>query len=152
MVKGDYGKGAITKLRTTVYVSNLARIGAKICQNAFRTIPKILFFDAKKIFFAKIFGSKILFSQILRGFGRRTAKRTAPSARASNFALDVFLPRSVQPEFHPITSCTVPSASTCPPWEPPHVLRGNQEIFRLEHRRCLDSNTGHLLIRTREMF
>ena len=35
-----------------------------------------------------IFGSKKKFPQILQGFGRRTANRTSPSARASNFALD----------------------------------------------------------------
>ena len=46
----------ITKLRTAVYVSNLARIGAKICQNAFRTIPDVLFVDVEKIFLEEIFG------------------------------------------------------------------------------------------------
>ena len=71
-----------------VFVSNLARIGAKICENAFRTIPNILFFDAEKKFFAKFLDRKFFASLILQGFGRRTTKRTSPSARASNFALD----------------------------------------------------------------
>ena len=39
---------ARTKLQTSVYPSNKARTTAKLCQNAFRTIPVILFFDTPK--------------------------------------------------------------------------------------------------------
>ena len=38
-----------------VYVSNGARTDAKLCQNAFQTIPNVSFFDAKKNFFDEIF-------------------------------------------------------------------------------------------------
>ncbi len=68
----------ITELWTAVYVPNLARIGAKICENAFRTIPKFLFFDAEKtFFFAKFSDQKVLvrkFCEVLddaRPNGRR---------------------------------------------------------------------------------
>ena len=37
------------KLRTTVHPSKIARIGAKLCQNAFQTIPDISFFDEEQI-------------------------------------------------------------------------------------------------------
>ena len=38
-----------------VYPSNMAPFGLKLWENAFQTIPNISFFDAKKIFLAKIF-------------------------------------------------------------------------------------------------
>ena len=37
----------------------MARIGAKLYQNAFQTIPDVSFFDANFFLFDKIFGSKI---------------------------------------------------------------------------------------------
>ena len=40
--------GDDTKLRTAVYPSNKARTAAKLGENAFRTIPDISFFNAKK--------------------------------------------------------------------------------------------------------
>ena len=61
-------KTADTKFQTAVYPSNLARIGTKLCQNAFRTIPNVLFFDAKKQKSAKFSDEKFCFSQIWRGF------------------------------------------------------------------------------------
>ena len=146
------------ELRTAVYVSNLARIGAKICQNAFRTIPEISFFDAEKFFFAKFSDRKNYFSQILRGFGRRTAKWTSPSARASNFALDALILRSVWPKFHSIRSRTVHQhmssvgTRTCLDWNTRDVLVRTQEISWFEHRKSLDSITRNLLIRTHEIF
>ena len=132
-----------SELCTAVYVSNLARIGAKICENAFRTISEILFFDPEKIAFEKFSHRNNYFSQILRGFGRRTAKRTAPSARASNFVLDTLILRSVRPKFHPITSHTVRrhmsfmGNSACSPWEPPCALLENQQMSSVETRNCL---------------
>ena len=77
----------------------------------------------------------IFFSRILRGFGRRTAKRTAPSARASNFALDALILRSVRPKFHPIRSRTV-----------------RQHMSSVGTRTCLDWNTRDVLVRTQEIF
>ena len=38
-----------------VYPSNMAPFGFKLWENAFQTIPNISFFDAEKIFLAKIF-------------------------------------------------------------------------------------------------
>ena len=49
-----------------VYASNLARIGVKICQNAFRTIPNISFFDAEKKKLAKIFDENFRQKKIRR--------------------------------------------------------------------------------------
>ena len=37
-----------TKFQTAVYPSNLARIAAKLCQNAFQAIPDVSFFEAGK--------------------------------------------------------------------------------------------------------
>ena len=98
------------------------------------------------------------FSRILRGFGRRTAKRTAPSARASNFALDALILRSVRPKFHPIRSRTVRQhmssvgTRTCLDWNTRDVVVRTQEISWFEHTKSLDSNTGNLLSRTHEIF
>ena len=39
-----------SKLRTAVYPSNKARNPAKLCQNAFRMIPDISFFDVENFF------------------------------------------------------------------------------------------------------
>ena len=55
-----------TKLRMAVYVSNLARIGAKICENAFRTIPKNLFFDTENFFSRNIRIKKLIFANFAR--------------------------------------------------------------------------------------
>ena len=38
----------ISKFRSAVYLSNMAPIAAKLCQNAFWTIPDISFFDVEK--------------------------------------------------------------------------------------------------------
>ena len=77
--------------------SNMGRIGTKLCQNAFQTIPDVLFFDAKKIFPAKFSDEKFRFWQIWRGFWRATAKRTSKSSSTSNFAQDRLILRSVRP-------------------------------------------------------
>ena len=77
---------------------NMARIGAKLCQNAFRTIPDVSFFDAEKIFSAKFLNQKFRFSLIWRGFGAATAERTSKSACSSNFALERLIQRSVRPK------------------------------------------------------
>ena len=76
----------------------MARIGAKLCQNAFQTIPNVSFFDAEKFFSAKISDQKFWFSLIWRGFGRATAERMSKSACSSNFALDRLIERPVRPK------------------------------------------------------
>jgi len=48
----------------------MARIGTKLCQNAFQTIPDVLSFEAKKLFFDKNLESKILFFANLAWFWR----------------------------------------------------------------------------------
>ena len=80
----------------------MARIGAKLCQNAFRTILHVSSFDAEKLFSAKFSDHNFRFSLIWRGFGRSTAERTSKSASTSNFALDRLILRSARrknPEF-----------------------------------------------------
>jgi len=47
------------KLRMTVYPSNKAAIHAKLCQNAFQTIPDVSFFDGENLISAKKLGLKI---------------------------------------------------------------------------------------------
>ena len=79
-------------------VSNMARIGTKLCQNAFQTISDVSFFDAEKIISAKISDWKFCFSPIWRGFGRATAERMSKSACSSNFALDRLIERPVRPK------------------------------------------------------
>ena len=56
-----YQKCALSKLWTAVYVSNLARIGAKLCQNVFRTIPDVSAFDAEKLFSVNLSDEQKLF-------------------------------------------------------------------------------------------
>ena len=65
------------KLQTTVYLSKIARTDLKLGQNAFQTIPDILFFDPQLFLFACVFfrffsdllGSGYYFEE-LRIFGR----------------------------------------------------------------------------------
>ena len=77
---------------------NMARIGAKLCQNAFQTIPDISLFDAQNFRSAKFSDIFLCVSQILVGFGGRRVKRTSKSNASSNFALDLLIQRSVRPE------------------------------------------------------
>ena len=46
------------ELRTTVYPSNMAPIGTKLCQNAFQMIPNSQSSDAPKKLFDEIFACK----------------------------------------------------------------------------------------------
>ena len=76
----------------------MARISAKLCQNAFQTILEVSFFDAGKKISAKILDRNLCFSPIWRGFGRATAERTSKSDCWSNFALDRLIERHVRPK------------------------------------------------------
>ena len=78
--------------------SNMARIGTKLCQNAFRTIPDISFFDVEKQISVKILDENFRFSTFWRGFWRATAKWASKSASSSNVALDRLTERSVRPK------------------------------------------------------
>ena len=53
--KNETNYEKITKLRTVVYPSNIAPIGAKLRQRTFRTIGNIRFFDAGFFFFRNFF-------------------------------------------------------------------------------------------------
>ena len=67
----------VGKLWTAVYPSRMAPIGAKLCQNAFQTIPDVSFFDAKKFFRRNFWIENFVFCQFgvvfaeLRIFGRQ---------------------------------------------------------------------------------
>ena len=76
----------------------MARIDAKLCQNAFQTIPDVSFFDAKKNLSAKILDRKFCFLPFWRDFGGATNFWTSKSASSSNFALDRIIQRSVRPK------------------------------------------------------
>ena len=56
--------GGDDELRTSVYPSNLAPIGAKLGQHAFRKICNFRFFDAENFFSAKFSDRKVRFSLI----------------------------------------------------------------------------------------
>ena len=77
----------------------MAWIATKLCQNAFRTISDVSFFDAEQKKSSKMFDRNFHFSSIWRGFRRSTAERTSKSASPSNFALDRLILRSVRPQF-----------------------------------------------------
>ena len=57
-----------------VYPSNMARIGTKLCQNAFQTIPNVSFFDVQKFFFSDFFGFGNPFFDIFAAFWGISAK------------------------------------------------------------------------------
>ena len=98
LARQNLPKTADTKFQTAVYPSNLAWIGAKLCQNAFQTIPNVSFFDAGIFFSANFLDRKFRFSSIWRGFRESTAERTSKSDSSSNFALDGLIQRSVRPK------------------------------------------------------
>ena len=89
----DGGDG---ELRTSVYPSNLAPIGAKLRQRAFQTICKFRFFDVEKCFSQKnsdfVFGFS-LFSADFRG---ARLFLTSKSSSSRNFASDGQISRSVR--------------------------------------------------------
>ena len=64
------------KLWTAVYPSNIARTAAKLCQNAFQTIPNISFFDSRKTNRRKFQSENVVCSAFWLGFGGPMAKRT----------------------------------------------------------------------------
>ena len=64
MMVSDFANFEIFReLRTTVYPSNMAPIGLKLGQNAFRAIPDISFFDDQKVqilfFFSKFSNGRL---------------------------------------------------------------------------------------------
>ena len=58
----------IRKFRTTVYPSKSAPIATKLCENAFQTIPNILFFYVNKHFVRKVLVRSTCFSRFVQCF------------------------------------------------------------------------------------
>ena len=84
--------------RSAVCPSNMAPIGAKLCQNAFQTIPVKSIFGRKKIVQRKFSVSDNTFCLVRSNFGGRTGKRTSKSNSSQFFALDGPILMSVQPK------------------------------------------------------
>ena len=78
--------------------SNMAPIGAKLCQNAFQTIPVKSIFGRKKFFSTKNFGVGQHFLPFRSNFGGWTRQRTSKSNSSQLFALDAHILSSVRPK------------------------------------------------------
>ena len=85
------------KLWRAVYPSNKAPIGAKLCENAFQTIPVNSIFGEQKPNVDELLGPRtsflVLFGQFLRIWRLRTSKSTS----SHFFALDATILGSVRP-------------------------------------------------------
>ena len=75
----------------------MAPIGAKLCQNAFQTIPIKSIFD-DFFFRRKFLASDNMFLPFRSNFGGRTGKRTSKSNSSQLFALDAHILSSVRPK------------------------------------------------------
>ena len=109
----------------------MARIGTKLCQNAFRAISDVSFFDLKKFFSAKNLNQKFCFSQFSRGFGGAGSKRTSKSTSASKFAPGTPVLTSVRPEIVKKGSCTASASpiATSGDWFGPGPIGGGGHVF-----------------------
>ena len=113
-----------------VRLSNLAPIGTKLRENAFRTICNFRFFDAEK-FFSENFSQNFFgFSWFSADFGPIFNFSTSKSASTSNFASDTPFLRSVRPKIGVSSSSNTRS-----------VLPRTQGTSFFEHKECLFSNT-----------
>ena len=72
--------------------------GAKLCQNAFQTIPVNSIFGENKFCSTIFFRVGHCFSSFWASFGASTGKRTSPSTSPQFFALDAAIMRSVRPK------------------------------------------------------
>ena len=72
--------------------------GAKLCQNAFQTIPVNSIFGDKNFSSTICFRVGHRFSSFWASFGASTGKRTSPSTSPQFFALDAVIMRSVRPK------------------------------------------------------
>ena len=122
----------------------MARIAAKLCENAFQTIPDVSFFDANNFFSTKFADRKFCFLLIWCGFQGSTAERTSKPVSASNFALDRLILRSVRPKNY--ENCVFCSSSNTK-----GALLRAQELLFFEHENCSSSSTRIVLLRTREL-
>ena len=85
------------KLWRAVYPSNKAPIGAKLCENAFQTIPVNSIFGEQKILSTKCFGLGRHFLRSLASFGGLGGLRNSKSTSSHFFALDAPILGSVRP-------------------------------------------------------
>ena len=86
------------KLRRAVYPSNMAPIGAKLCQNAVQTIPVKSIFRRKKKIDEFCLGVGQHFLLLRASFGGRTGKRVSKSNPSHFFASNAPIMRSVRPK------------------------------------------------------
>ena len=84
--------------------------GAKLCQNAFQTIPVNSIFGEQNFVSTICFRVGHRFSSFWASFGASTGKRTSPSTSPQFFALDAAIMRSVRPKID--ENMSVSSAET----------------------------------------
>ena len=118
----------------------MAPIGAKLCQNAFQTIPVKSIFRRKKIFPRKLFGVRQHFLLLRASFRGRTGKRVSKSNPSHFFASSAPIMRSVRPKIGENMSSPPPG-----PWGGVQVLRGTSTWLRDYHR---NSNGRSEIFRT----
>ena len=131
-VRGGYGKGGIAKTSRRRLPSNMARIGTKLCQNAFQTIPDISIFGEKKNFLTKVFGLENRFSPFWADFGGSTSKWTSKSGPSHFFALDEPILRSVRPKTSkicPSAPQSLGAADAIPPRTYPPLMVLGKSVF-----------------------
>ena len=131
-------------------ISLYGRLRLKLGSDRRENLPKRVsddsrnfIFRRRKNFFRKIFGSKKLFFANFARF------------RTTHSEMDVTISSGVRFCFRCAYSevCVTKIPLHPVPYRPPaHVLRGNEDMSWLGHTRCLGSNTGDLVIRTKEIF
>ena len=89
-----------SKLRTAVYPPNMAPIGAKLCQNAFQTIPNISFSDVEKICSSNFFVHKTRFRLVSSSFGVATIFWTPLVDSPRKLTPKVLIFKSLRPLAH----------------------------------------------------
>ena len=119
------------KLRVAVCSSNMAPIGAKLCQNVFQTIPVKSIFARIFFFSTKNFRVGQHFLPFEANFGGRTWKWTSKSNSLHFFALDAPIMRSVRPKIDEIVSV---SAAKAMAWV--QVLKGTG-TWKRDYVSCL---------------
>ena len=102
-----------------------ARIGTRLCQNAFQTIPVKSIFDEKKFVSPRFFGLGNHFWSFWAGFGSSSQKWTSSSTSSQFFALDGPIMSSVGPKLGE-------NISVCALWTRHIVLLGKDTLSPVE--------------------
>ena len=118
-VGGAADRGGQRRRFDAHWPSNMAPIGAKLCQNAFQTIPIVSIFDEKTKNLARFFGLDNRFTPFWCNFGGSAHKRTSKSSSSQFFALDAPILRSVRPKNIKNMSVGAPGSATCRRTPPP---------------------------------